>query len=104
MYGLTQTERGMSVQQIQQTSALDPTAPITGQQPFAQILCAVPGSPTPKPHNAAWYEGLYRTKFPSLEDYMEKMSGCMVQIYWLFSRFYLRKHVLFALIRIAVLY
>jgi M6 family metalloprotease-like protein len=78
MYGLTQTERGMSVQQIQQTSALDPTAPITGQQPFAQILCAVPGSPTPKPHNAAWYEGLYRTKFPSLEDYMEKMSGGMV--------------------------
>ncbi len=75
LYGLQMTARGIAPQDIVPSSLLAENPKVTGPQPRADILCSLPGSNTPKPHTKAFYEGLYRNQYPSIENYWETMTN-----------------------------
>lgn len=75
LFGLQTTAKGLAPESITTSSILQDNPLITGPQPWATVLCSLKGSPTPKPHPVSWYNGMYRSQFPSIEDYWEKMTN-----------------------------
>ncbi|MEN9328078.1 MAG: hypothetical protein RI947_886 [Candidatus Parcubacteria bacterium] len=55
-------------------SVQDLGSPMIGPQPWASILCSVPGSPAPKLLPPSFYSGMFRTAFPSIEDFFRDIS------------------------------
>lgn len=61
---------------IESVVPLPPTLPpVSGPQPYAGLLCSFPGSQTPKPHPVSYYQGLFRTQSPSIEQYFRELSN-----------------------------